>query len=266
MSGRAENLARVERLRDEGLNGIEIADRTGLSRSYVYSMLSDPDGSQEAARKRQYYGTCVDCGAETAYGVGGPCERCAPCSARHKAKWDADAIVAAIRLWAETYGGPPKSADWDVATLRDRGDTAAVSRYVGGEWPPANTVQRYFESWNAAITAAGFTPRRHHGRGPGSLTEDDVLRTVALVEEHGLHRAAELLDLTPQGVRVRLRKTNRQELAMPSRLSPADVIRREIERLEREIADAEARIEDKRGAITQYERAIEALNGVAAAA
>lgn len=65
--------------------------------------------------------------------------------AAHKRAW----IIDMIQLWALEHDGvAPRVNDW---------------RHVGGtEWPSYLTVYRYFDSWDDAISAAGFIPR---GRG-----------------------------------------------------------------------------------------------------
>lgn len=82
---RLEKAAEVRRLRDEeGLYWHEIGGRMGLSRSYVWALYRDPDGSKDKARKAAYGGECVDCGARTdgSDGRANAPKRCAKCHAR----------------------------------------------------------------------------------------------------------------------------------------------------------------------------------------
>lgn len=66
--------------------------------------------------------------------------------------WTRDAILLAIREWADEHGGiPPSANDFH------RG------RAVGLPLPSVERVQARFGSWDAAIIAAGFEP---HARGP----------------------------------------------------------------------------------------------------
>jgi hypothetical protein len=155
LTTRLDKAAEAARLREEGLNGIQIAEAMGISRSQAYALLADPDGATEAARKRRYKGTCLDCGRETAYREVGFHERCHGCTQRHKAKWDRAKIVAAIRRWTRRYGEPPGANDWSTAMARGRPEKLA--RLHEGDSVP--TVQHYFGSWSAAIKAAGLTPR-----------------------------------------------------------------------------------------------------------
>lgn len=62
---RAEWYATVKPMRDEGLTGLEIARRTGLSSTFVYELLGDPDGSKARARKDRNRKPCRECGAPT---------------------------------------------------------------------------------------------------------------------------------------------------------------------------------------------------------
>ena len=63
----------------------------------------------------------------------------------------------AIRRWTRRYGEPPGADDWSAAMARGRPEKLA--RLRERDWPCAPTVQHYFGSWNAAIEAAGLTPR-----------------------------------------------------------------------------------------------------------
>jgi hypothetical protein len=140
----------------------------GISRSQAYALLADPNGSREAARKRRYKGTCLDCGRETAYRVGGFHERCHGCAQRQRANWDRAKIVAAVRRWTRRYGEPPAANDWSAAMVRGRPEK--VARLREGDWPSVPTVQHCFGSWNAAIEAAGLTPRPWRPRKTGAAT------------------------------------------------------------------------------------------------
>jgi hypothetical protein len=59
-------------------------------------------------------------------------------------RWTPDTIVYAITLWHRRHSRPPFTHEWDQA---------------GENHPSRQTVSRVFGSWNAAIHAAGFTPR-----------------------------------------------------------------------------------------------------------
>lgn len=70
-------------------------------------------------------------------------------------RWTPDTIEYAITLWYRKHSRPPFTHEWDQA---------------GENHPSRQTVSRVFGSWNAAIHAAGFTPRPR-GRQPRSIGE-----------------------------------------------------------------------------------------------
>lgn len=123
------------------------------------------------ARKRRYEQPCVDCGARTSGSDGRRDEpRCATCAARLRAEretvWTAEKIVERIQAWATIYGEPPGSADWNPWQARHAiHDEQRAQRFEAGHWPWSTQVVHAFGSWNAAIEAAGFTPRAPHGGG-----------------------------------------------------------------------------------------------------
>lgn len=111
--------------------------------------------SDRCRKATLYGGTCIDCGARTdgSNGPGGAPERCIVCAGRARVVWTREAILAAIRQWAEQHGQPPAATDWN----------ATLARYFyrperPAEYPSVDTVQREFGSWNAGIAAAGFDP------------------------------------------------------------------------------------------------------------
>ncbi len=63
---RAERAAEAARLLDEGLNGVQIAKRLGISRSYAYALINDPTGDGDRKRKERYGRPCIEgCGRFT---------------------------------------------------------------------------------------------------------------------------------------------------------------------------------------------------------
>jgi hypothetical protein len=64
----------------------------------------------------------------------------------HRSKpWYREEICGALRGWAVAHGRVPVSLDWA------RG---------APDHPQANTVFNHFDSWEAALAAAGLMPRR----------------------------------------------------------------------------------------------------------
>jgi hypothetical protein len=151
-------------------------------------------------RKAQYAGTCVDCGGPTDGtnpGRGMP-TRCGACAARYAhetARWTPEAILNAIRQWAADHDGdPPRAPAW-------------LARHDTEHFPYASTVLNAFGTWNAAIEAAGFTPRAsgHYGR-PGEDPEV-VAETVRLYRSGlSLAETGEALGVSGMCVLRRLQK------------------------------------------------------------
>ena len=78
-------------------------------------------------------------------------------------RWTPETIVYAITLWYRKHSRTPFTSEWDQA---------------GENHPSRQTVARVFGSWNAAMQAAGFTPRPR-GRQPRSLARGSPCRRVA---------------------------------------------------------------------------------------
>ena len=178
---RDELRGRASELRAQGLSYKAIARELGLPPTTVFSWLN-PVYAERArmmsrAAKARRTGTCVDCGAPTRYaGHGGAvavAARCPACSSRRTGEarrvWTPAAIADAIRWWAAEFGAPPAAPDWDGWNSRYRlHDPKRADRYerlhAEGRIPSAAHVADVFGSWNAAIAAAGFTPRPRGGR------------------------------------------------------------------------------------------------------
>lgn len=79
-----KNAVEAARLRDQGLLIREIADRLGLACSTVWSLLNDPDGLKERARRARYGGTCEVCGGQTdgSNGAAKAPKRCLKCATK----------------------------------------------------------------------------------------------------------------------------------------------------------------------------------------
>lgn len=137
----------------------------------------------ERCRKRSYGDPCVDCGARTCYGAETariPEPRCQPCSAKHRVFWTREVILARIEEWADLYGEPPAVPDWCPSHARKYGDEPRAKRFedANGHWPAHHIVYERFPSWNAAIAAAGYTPRAPHGGGDNVSRRRNVRRRL----------------------------------------------------------------------------------------
>jgi hypothetical protein len=161
---RAEKVAELRRLRDEeALSVREAGARLGLSPGGAYNLLNDPDGAKQRERRKRYQGRCGNCGKTTdgSNGRTGAPEYCTTCAPAVHRTWTDEAVLRAIRDFARRYGRPPAMTDWNTALARKIGLPERAERfYRDGCWPTANSVLARFGTWNTAIRAAGFTPRR----------------------------------------------------------------------------------------------------------
>lgn len=147
---RAAKVAEAQRLRAQGLLYREIAERLGVSPSTVAQYITDPDMSRARARKDRLYGghVCSDCG-ESLGMVSSPAElerrKRAGMRCRNCIEWSPEALLAAVREYADENGGiPPTQAAWERGHDRDR-------------WPhPGTAAKKHFGSWNGLLIAAGF--------------------------------------------------------------------------------------------------------------
>lgn len=126
--------------------------------------------SERCRKETLYSGTCESCGAKTdgSNGREAAPTHCKECAPRANRLWPKERIIKKIKEWAERYGEPPTSEDWNPSLVRWRGGhnaTAISERFSAGEWPWAITVRTRFGSWNAGIAAAGFEPRPQNRDG-----------------------------------------------------------------------------------------------------
>lgn len=180
-SGEASpQLRRAVELCREGLVLREIAEELGVSVSRAGSLLADPLEHKARARKRRVYGHCADCGCRVYDGGAVPNQRrCQECERRHKRETARERIISAMRDWESRYGSPPAANDWNLGQLRDlqkrfHSETIAIAeaRHEEWKWPHVSAVQSVFGSWNAAIAAAGFEPKKPgHRRNPRQWAE-----------------------------------------------------------------------------------------------
>lgn len=172
------------------LTDAQRAERIGMTISAYRNLVCDPDGSKQKPRREGYRGECERCGTETrSDGTSRPSRLCAPCANVESKVWTREAVIVAIQEWAAAHDGePPAATDWMHADPSDA-------------WPVAGTVYAPgggpFLSWNAAIEAAGFTPRprgqydRARWSAAGNrkgrrVTRDDLIaRVLAWRDEHG---------------------------------------------------------------------------------
>jgi hypothetical protein len=177
--------ARAAELRAQGWGWNRIATDLGVGVSTVIRWL-DPDYNERQLvavrdRKRGYAGACADCGKPTS-GCNGPGLaplRCVACTADYRRVWTREVVIEAIRLFVDRYGRIPTAQEWSPALARQGyRDDLADRFYAEGCWPTVTTVKDLFGSWNAGMTAAGFTPRGVGKRGPGSWSREAILAAL----------------------------------------------------------------------------------------
>lgn len=83
--------------------------------------------------------------------------------------WTRERVIEAIQDYAHQYGRTPGAQDWNVAMARANGRPDLVERFYDDAcWPHTATLLYVFGSFNAAIAAAGFEPRKPGKRGATS--------------------------------------------------------------------------------------------------
>jgi hypothetical protein len=134
--GEARELVRqcVELVDREGLGIVDIAERLNVAQSTVGQALTDPLYEKAAKRKAKGQRACLGCGkpCNTDGSRSEPSLRCAACAlakVKAEAKWQPEAIIAAIQKWAELYGAPPKAHYWNAGSNYTHPD------YYSDEWP-----------------------------------------------------------------------------------------------------------------------------------
>jgi hypothetical protein len=161
MTKRERLYPEIKRLRErDGLTWREIGERLGVSLTTACDYYLDPTGDSARARKAKTNGACRDCGQPTTSDGSYIPERCRPCRFAFDHAASVAWIIDSIRDWAEMFGVPPSSSDWNQSMCRIRGWQSKIARYAstGRDWPSTNAAQSTFGSWNAALEAAGFKP------------------------------------------------------------------------------------------------------------
>lgn len=135
MAVRAERAAEVARLAAEGLTGRQIAARMGISRSYAYDLLTDPEGGAVRARKGRQGGVCEVCGAATSYGTGGPARRCHRHGSPRSAELQRERALPRYRRIVDLYrAGVPVSGIADNVGMTPASVSSALHRMRAEGW------------------------------------------------------------------------------------------------------------------------------------
>jgi hypothetical protein len=142
-----EEIVRM-RSEGEGISVTAIARELSISNSHAYSVLNDPSGARERARKARYGRQCEICGTPTSGSDGrkNAPKRCAEHVNRSHPRWTRELMLEAAREWEIAHGQAPKANDWQ-------------NTFVGPEHPTLDPVLREWPSWNDFLRDAGFVPR-----------------------------------------------------------------------------------------------------------
>lgn len=165
---RAEKHRKIVALQGQGLSRTEIAPFLHLSVSGIASIITDPDGSKQKARRERYRGECITCGKKTdgSSGYGKAPRYCAGCRPDVDRIWTRENVITAIQRWARVHGRPPSSREWLL---------------VGDDHPGMSSVYpELFPSWADAIEAAGF-PRPRSGAQQGKWWTPEAI--VEMIRE-----------------------------------------------------------------------------------
>lgn len=129
---------------------------------YTYKKGTPRKWCSERCRKKSYDRECTGCGTRIDGTTPSRCSGlCAPCSRDVRREHTREAHIAAIREWVAIYDEPPTMADWNPYFARKvLKDPARAKRAEDEGWPHSMSLIQFFGSWNNAIAAAGFTPRR----------------------------------------------------------------------------------------------------------
>lgn len=188
-STRLEKAREAARLRDEeGLNGIQIAERMGVSRSYAYELLSDPKGDGVAARKAGYSRPCArGCGRRT-NGSDGPsnspdvCQVCIEEEAANRrrqivAAWNSGELQADI---ARRFDLTPNTVRGIIQYARSKGEHVELRIRADRElWPLIE------ERWSEGATLEEIAQET-------GTTRDNIAEMVKTMRAKGIdleHRA-----------------------------------------------------------------------------
>jgi Homing endonuclease associated repeat len=104
-----------------------------------------------------------------------------PPAIRRERRYSREAVLEAIRRWAEHHDGPPTSLDWDPARARRQGHEWRAERFEAGRWPTIRMVRDHFGTFNDAVARAGLEPRRAPSRVRPNLVGPEAI-LAAVVE------------------------------------------------------------------------------------
>lgn len=250
---REQRAVTAQALRSEGLKYREIAERMGLSTTYVHDLVIDPTGEKVRARKASYGGTCEACGAATNGSDGRAnaptlCKACTAQRQHDERYWTAKRIIAWIQAYVAKEGKVPP------ATILVTTTASFGTQCVQREFGPGG--------WRKAVRLAGFEPIRNGDYGfPGPLSRDHptiVERLRLLAEGVSVAEVAQRQGVTTSAVNLSINRYINGKVPM-ARLSPTAVLEREQERAEQRLKVLLEQIEEEERNVAGLTAALEAL-------
>lgn len=190
LSPNPEKVELARRLYAQGFTIRQIADRIntqyGTAKRYVDPAYDELQRQRGIARKKRYGGTCEICGAPTSYSgkKSQASKRCQKHANAGRKFWTQENVIKAIQRWAQEYGRPPTSVDWNAALSKNE---------RGPEYPASTTVQGEhgaFKTWADAIEAAGFSRPKALYTGKYRELVWSKERTLEALREHSSNGVA----------------------------------------------------------------------------
>lgn len=136
--------AKAKWMRESGASIAETAETIGVSRHTIIRWTTPGYNEKSMAISRAWKernrNTCA-CGETIRHEA----TQCRACANAMRKKWTPELIIECIQRFALEHGEAPAAREW-MGPRRDG-------------YPGTTSVVHVFGSWNAAISAAGFTPR-----------------------------------------------------------------------------------------------------------
>jgi hypothetical protein len=152
---------------------VQIARRMAAAGHTIAAIARELEVNRGTVRCYLHAGICPDCGGPVIRESSTRCLLCAVRFARRPA-FSMQEILDALHAWADEEGVPPQEDEWRPQNAR------WLREYP--RWPSAPQVKYAYDSWTAALEAAGLDPLAH--RRP--WTRQSVIAAVErFVERHG---------------------------------------------------------------------------------
>jgi hypothetical protein len=163
---------------------------------------------------------------------------------RRVTRWTRELIIEKILEWEARYGEPPCSADWNPSLARWRAQEWRAERYRDGVWPSTNAAKRPFDgSFDAAVRAAGFEPRKPGPRRAAGAARPDVAPRPASAGIGADRTRVQSPEDRLAEALARIAALERQLLVAESRADRAEAKASEARRRARRTTDPRARRE-----------------------